>query len=108
LEVGRVYEVVGLRDKVFSCKLHEDGVRVVEVVESNIPAAIPSRKAFEGAVITFYSQKCEFSLCEYSELCEPAGIYDGDRCKILEVGEKIKCKCGLSLVKVSLSRSSGA
>jgi len=106
--MGRVYEVVGLRDKTFPCRLHEDGVRVVEVVESDIPATVPSRKALEGAVITFQSQRCDALPCEHSELCEPVGLCDGDRCKIVEVREKIKCKRGLSLVKVLLSRLSDA
>jgi len=34
LEAGRVYRIVGLREKTFPCPLHEGGVRVVEVVES--------------------------------------------------------------------------
>lgn len=106
--MGRVYEIVGLRERTFPCKLHEDGVRVVEVVGGDVPAAVPSRVALEGALITFQPQKCESLPCEYSELCEPVGLRDGDRCKVLEVDEKIKCKRGLSLLRVLLSWSFGA
>jgi len=104
LEVGRVYRIVRLREKIFPCKLHEAGARVVEVVESEILATISSKLAIEGAVITFQRQECDMQTCEHYEHCVPRGLIDGDRCTILEVGENVSCSMGLSLVKAVLCR----
>jgi len=106
LEAGRVYRIVGLREKTFSCPLHEGGVRVVEVVESEISAAIPQKIALEGAVITFHKIVCENFTCKYRGLCFPVGIYDGDRCEIVGLSDKIDCKVGNLLRIVKLRRIS--
>lgn len=104
LETGRVYKVVKLREKVFPCMLHEAGARVVEVVESNILAALPSKLAIEGAVITFRKGDCNVQACEHLELCAPRGLANGDQCTVLKIGEKILCPNDLSLVKALLRR----
>ena len=104
LEVGRVYKVVGLRERVFPCELHEVGVRVVEVVEADVSATIPAKLAIEGAVITFQPQECDVRTCRSHEFCVPHGLVGGDRCTILEVGESVSCFKGLSLVRVVLRR----
>ncbi|MFQ6080949.1 MAG: UPF0179 family protein [Candidatus Bathyarchaeia archaeon] len=104
LETGRVYKVVRLREKVFPCKLHEAGVRVVEVVESDILAALPLKLAIEGAVVTFRKAECDIHACEHYELCVPRGLVNGDHCTVLEVGENVACSKGLSLVKAVLRR----
>jgi hypothetical protein len=105
LEVGRVYRVVRLRKKIFPCPLHEEGVRVVEVVESEISAAIPQKIALEGAVIIFRPEKCEKITCLNRNLCFPIGLFDGDRCEIVEVEKKIDCEKGLLLVTAKLRRT---
>jgi len=104
LETGRVYKIVGVREKTFPCKLHEGGVRVVEVVESDVLTALPSKLAIEGAVITFRRQECDVQACEHFERCVPCGLLDGDRCVIVEAGGNIACLEGLLLVKVVLRR----
>ena len=104
LEAGRVYKVVRLREKVFPCMLHEAGVRVVEVVESDILAALPSKLAIEGAVITFQKVECDIQSCEHYELCVPRGLANGNQCTVLKIGENILCPNDLSLVKAVLRR----
>ena len=104
LEVGRIYEVVGLREKGFPCKLHEAGVRVVEVTESDIWTVLSHKLAIEGAVITFQPQECDMQTCKSYEKCVPRGLFKGDRCTISEIGEKIVCPKGLLLVRVVLHR----
>jgi hypothetical protein len=104
LEVGRIYEVTCLRENVFPCPLHDEGVRVVEVVEADISAAIPSRMAVEGASIIFRLHECGENLCKKVDLCRPVGLMEGDKCVILAVEEKVECEEGLSLVKVKLRR----
>ncbi len=106
LEVGRIYRIVKLHRKVFPCSIHEEGVRVVEVMESNVPAAIPANLAIEGAVITFLEHECNIEDCRYSEICFPIGLNEGDKCKVMEVLGKIPCPEKLPLVKVMLRRFS--
>lgn len=104
LEVGRVYRIVKLREKVLPCPLHEGGVRVVEVIESEVSAAIPQRIALEGAVITFHQVECGNFGCRNRSFCFPLGIYEGDRCEIVGLGEKIDCMRGDSLIIAKLRR----
>ena len=104
LEVGRVYEVVGLRERVFPCELHGAGVRVVEVVEADVCTILPPKLAIEGAIITFQPQECDIRTCRSHELCVPHGLTGGDRCTILEVVESVSCFKDLSLVRVVLRR----
>ena len=104
LEVGRIYEVVGIREKIFPCKLHEAGVRVVEVTESGIRAALSHKLAIEGAVIIFQQQECDMQTCKNYEICVPRGLLKGDRCRISEIGEKIVCPKDLLLVIAVLQR----
>lgn len=104
LEVGRIYQVSGLREKVFPCELHEVGVRVVEVTELDIQATLPSKLAIDGAVITFNAQDCDLQICENHKLCVPRGLFDNERCAITEIAENVSCLKGLSLVKVVLHR----
>ena len=102
LEVGRIYRIVGLRENIFQCENHETGVRVVEVTESDIYTIIPHKQAVKGAVITFHPQSCDVQSCENHNLCVPRGLFEGDRCFLLEIGESVVCFNGLSLVKVAL------
>jgi len=104
LEPGRVYKVVGLREKTLYCKLAGENVRVVEVVESEIEAAIPSKLAIEGATILFQPQECDVEDCENFELCIPKGLLKGDRCEIVKVTGSLRCPQNSPLAKVLLRR----
>ena len=104
LEAGLVYKVVRLREKVFPCRFHETGARVVEVVESDILTVLPSKLAIEGAIITFQKEECDVQACEHHELCVPCGLVNGDHCTVLKIGENVACSKGLSLVKAVLRR----
>ena len=104
LEVGRVYEIIGLREKIFPCELHEAGARVVEVIESDISTSIPMRHAIEGAVITYHPQECNMQTCEYHEICFSPGLRKGDRCTIVKIIENIPCPKDFSLVRIVLRR----
>jgi len=106
LEPERVYQVVRLRENVFPCPLHEEGVRVVEVVEAEVSAAIPSKLAVEGATIVFKIPECEAASCENAALCYPVGLKNGDKCLIVGVEKKLSCAEGFSLVKARLRRVS--
>lgn len=104
LEPGRVYRIVGLRGKTFPCRIHEDGTRVVEVVESEVYGVIEARLAFEGGIMTFRPQACGEILCPNHGRCVPKGLLEGDRCRIVKVCEEADCLLGQVLVLVVLQR----
>ena len=104
LEPERIYRVVGLRDKILYCRLVGENMRPVEVVESEIEGAIPSRQAMEGATIVFHPQECDVEDCENFEFCFPKGLLERDRCEIVEVTGSLLCSQGLPLARVLLRR----
>lgn len=104
LEPGRVYEVTGLRDRSFPCEVHADEVRVVEVTESDIQASIPKSQAVEGATIKFKTVECDAIDCPKERICFPIGLYEGEKCKIIEARKDLSCPKGLPLVVVLLRR----
>lgn len=104
LEVGRIYAVTEVREKVFPCKVHEEGVRVVEVIEPSIEANIESRLAFPWGTITFQPQTCKEALCPKYAKCLPQGLKIGDKCRIAEVREQVACPLNRHLVLAFLQR----
>ncbi|KPV63223.1 MAG: hypothetical protein AOA65_1422 [Candidatus Bathyarchaeota archaeon BA1] len=57
-----------------------------------------------GAAFIHQGRPPECESCEYHELRVPRGLFDEDRCTILEFGEDVACLMGLSLVRVALTR----
>jgi len=104
LEVGRVYVVTGVRDKVFPCKVHEEGVQVVEVVESDIETNIEDRLAFPCGIITFQPQACGETSCPEYVKCVPHGLKIGDKCRVVEVRKRAACPLARRLVSAVLQR----
>jgi uncharacterized protein (UPF0179 family) len=104
LKLGRVYKVIKIKDKIFPCRIHEEGVRVVEVIEPNIESDIDTRLAFPSSIITFQPQECNEVSCNNYGKCVPQGLQGGDKCKILSVKGQVKCPLNRSLVLVLLQR----
>jgi hypothetical protein len=107
LESGRIYEVVGIRDKTFKCKVHDEGVRVVEVQKADTEVSIEKRLAFDGVTITYKQQECQDSSCPNNKVCIPFGLRNGDKCTIFKVGDKVNCPREKHLVRVILRPFSG-
>lgn len=105
LEAGRIYLVVGVRNRSFKCEAYDLEMRVVEVIEADIMAAIPLRQAIEGAILTFHPQKCGKEDCKNYTLCSPEGLVDNDRCEIVNVYDRLSCPEGFQLVRVLLRRA---
>jgi uncharacterized protein (UPF0179 family) len=102
LEQGRWYKVTKVRDVHHECRIHEGGVRVVEVERVPTRAAIPKSQAVEGAMITFEEADCNKTGCPNRRLCLPIGA-EGTRFKITSVGNlEIECAKGLNLKLVLL------
>jgi len=104
LEKGRVYEVINVRGKKHRCKAFNIDLVVVEVKEAEIEAAIHTSLAMEGAIITFKPVNCSNISCNYYELCNPVGLKNGDKCKIIRIFKKLECPRKLPLTKVLISR----
>ncbi|WXG40815.1 MAG: UPF0179 family protein [Candidatus Freyarchaeum deiterrae] len=103
LEPKRVYEIIDIRNIEHPCKIHEEGVRVVEVAHSNIQAALEARQAIPGATITYSPIECTFYDCPSLDICKPSGLFEGDKCLIENLLEKINvCRAGKALRMVNL------
>ncbi|MBS7614133.1 UPF0179 family protein [Candidatus Bathyarchaeota archaeon] len=102
IELGRIYEIVGVRDKTLFCKQYETEMKVVEVMNAKILSSLPSKQAIPGAIIVFKTPECGNEGCERYELCFPLGLKDGDRCEVVEVNEAFQCPLGVSRKKVFL------
>ena len=105
LDKGRVYSVTAVRDKSFSCRVHEEGVRVVEIVEPDFEVVIESRMAFPAGIITYQPQECQETSCPNFKKCVPIGLTKGDKCKIIAVGGSIQCPSERPLLLAKLRRS---
>jgi len=102
LEQNRWYRVTEVRDVHHECKIHEGGVRVVEVEKLPTRAAIPARAAVEGSMLTFEESDCDRIGCPSYRLCRPAGAAEGMRFRIASVEKEIFCPRGESLRVVLL------
>lgn len=105
LETGRRYMVVEVKEKQHNCKIHEGGVRVVKLIEPEIPAVIPANLASKGVIIRFSPPKCAHG-CKLREFCFPEGLREGDRVRVVEVVGKPPGECVLGrsvrMVKLKL------
>ena len=107
LEIDRRYRIEKIRDEIkHDCQIHEDGVRVVEVMEPPIKVAIDTKLALKGAKIVFEPVDCGNADYELLDLCQPMGLKKGDRCTILDLVGDVPDKYnkqkvqGLKLVEV--------
>ncbi|KYC46001.1 MAG: hypothetical protein APG12_00276 [Candidatus Methanofastidiosum methylothiophilum] len=102
LKPGRVYTVCSVRNIEHPCKIHDSGVKIVEVKEAQIEAAVPKKFAIEGATGIF-SFSCK-ERCQYQDFCVPDGIKDGDKFLIISIKEKLECPLGNNIQRVILKR----
>lgn len=94
LELGRVYVITNVRDKLHDCPLHK-GVQLVEVEEAPVKVSVLSQQLFEGAIFTVQPNTCNQENCVNVDLCFPTGISEGDRVQIEEVIKKSGLECSL-------------
>jgi len=107
LEVGRIYEIVNVRNMKHKCKVYGSEVIVAEVKEADVEALVKTSMAIEGAIISYSPVSCNEHSCPYFKLCKPLGVMPNDKYKIVRVLEKLKCFRGYSLTKVLLRRVRG-
>jgi uncharacterized protein (UPF0179 family) len=102
LEPNRRYRVTEIREVHHECKVHEEGVRVVEVEKLPTRSALPTKAAVEGSMITFEETNCVHIGCPNYRLCKPSGASEGMRFRIVSVEEEIDCLKGKTLRAVLL------
>lgn len=102
LEQNRRYRVTEVREMHHECRIHEGGVRVVEVEKVPTRAALPSRLAIEGGMITFEESDCKRIGCPNFRLCRPAGPVEGMRLRVASVEDELECPRGERLRVVLL------
>lgn len=103
LEENRWYRVTEVRDVHHDCKVHEGGVRVVEVEKLPTRAAIPARLAIEGSMITFEESNCKNIGCSNYRVCRPLGAAEGMRFRVLTIEDvQVECPKGEKLKVVQL------
>jgi len=101
LDEGRRYKITNIRDIHHDCKIHEGGVRIVEVEKIHIPACIESKNAVEGETISI-NPDCKNIGCVFYKLCSPVGVEPGIKLKISKVKGDIKCPENKNLKEVLL------
>jgi uncharacterized protein (UPF0179 family) len=102
LEQNRWYKVTGVRDVHHECKIHEGGVRVVEVERMPTRAALPKESAHEGSMITFVETDCDRRGCPNFKVCRALGALEGMRFRVAAVEAELDCPRGRKLAVVSL------
>lgn len=104
LENERVYTVKRVMNKELPCILQAGKGKVVEVEEPTKEVFIDPRSAIPGAIITLSLVRCQRSDCKNWERCLPLGLVNGDRCRVLRIGDEVTCLVGSRLVQVSVQR----
>jgi uncharacterized protein (UPF0179 family) len=103
LEEGKRYRISSVRTLHHNCRVHEEGVRVVEVEVVPVEAAVNVKSAFEGSTITLEFPDCREIGCKHFRICHPLGLRDKQRATIAEVVDKIDCPLKRPLKKVRLT-----
>jgi len=101
LEDGCRYKITNIRDVRHDCKIHEGGVRIVEVEKTLLPAAVESKNAIEGETVRI-NPDCKNIGCDYYFLCCPVGVKPEMKLKISKIKGDIKCPENKNLKEVLL------
>ena len=102
LEEGRTYIITSVRNVHHDCRVHEGGVRVVEVEKAPIRTAVPPRNALEGTTLNWEDKSCLNVGCHHYHLCGPKGMKPGEKYRVVKVIGYIECPDSQQLKEVML------
>jgi uncharacterized protein (UPF0179 family) len=102
LEEGRTYTITAVRNVHHDCKIHESGVRVVEVEKAPIRASVYPRNALEGTSVVWEQKDCPNIGCQHFLLCGPRGMKAGEKYRVVKVLGLLECPDGVQLKEVML------
>lgn len=101
----RVAKVRAVRHDV--CKVHEEGVRVVEVEEVPLVASLEASKT-RGTLAHWSPPVCHIRGCPNWDRCFPHGLKPGGQYELARVEGRLQCPMGYSLVGVELREPAGS
>ena len=102
LEQGGQYRIKATRDVKHECRMHEEGVRVVEVERLPVRVGVGQRYALEGSTITFEESRCRNLGCASYRVCHPVGVKRGTKCKVRSVLGDIECPEGAKVIEIEV------
>jgi hypothetical protein len=102
LDPGSAYMITGLREVKHQCRMHEDGVRVVEVEKVPLRCAVSSKLAIEGSTITLNGTRCGNLGCDNYRLCNPTWVTSNPKRRVTVLHGDIKCPDGSKMIEVDL------
>ncbi|MBI5000338.1 MAG: UPF0179 family protein [Euryarchaeota archaeon] len=94
LEPGKRYRITKARDAKHDCKVHEKGVRVVEIEQVPFEMGLPAKVAIEGSTVTVHIPRCRRPDCPHYRLCMPLGMNGDCKIRVVEAGETLECANG--------------
>lgn len=100
LREGHRYRVKAVRPIKHECRIHEVGVRIVEVEEVPMEVCLPEGKAIEGAIVSIERSGCSDIGCSSFRTCSQAGVKEGAKYKVLEVRGAVDCPQGKRIKRV--------
>ena len=102
LEEGRTYTITSVRNVHHDCRVHEGGVRVVEVEKAPIRTTTHMRNALEGTSLVWEDKACLNVGCQHFLLCGPKGMKPGEKYRVVKVIGYVDCPDGQQLKEVML------
>ncbi|MGQ9582379.1 MAG: UPF0179 family protein [Thermoplasmatota archaeon] len=102
LDEGRTYIIKTVRSVRHDCRVHEGGVRVVEVEREPIRAALEPRLALEGTSLQWEERTCDNLGCPNRRVCFPRGARAGERYRVVRVTGFVECPDGRQLKEAAL------
>jgi uncharacterized protein (UPF0179 family) len=100
LDPGGTYRVKAVREVHHDCKMHEDGVRVVEVEKLPAMVRVAQKYALEGSTITYDEVKCKNLGCQSYRTCHPVALEKGCKYKVKEVHGEVSCPEGNKIIEI--------
>jgi uncharacterized protein (UPF0179 family) len=102
LKEGKWYKVSSIRTVRHECRIHEGGVRAIEVEPVPFEAGVRSRMTVEGSTVTLEDKGCRKIGCDHYRLCHPWGKKTGEKYRILELKGNLDCPEGERITHVVL------
>lgn len=101
-ELGRRYQVTGVRAVSHPCLLNQGRARVVEVENAPPECSLPTRSAVEGSIVRYEGLICSHAACPNYRVCHPVGIEPGMKLEVVSVGAELTCPLGYEIVPVQV------
>jgi len=98
--VYRVKKVIYTKEKII-CPLTNSRMVLVKVELADLETTVIENIPLTEKIIIKRSKiDCKLVDCKYKEICFPKGLYNGDKIKIIKVGQPIVCPLNFRLRKI--------